>query len=77
MSVSTWEPPITIVVVLTRHGGGANGGCPEVVVVVVTACPDSLLLRWDGSAEGGGRRLDPYERGRGTRRLVLFVHKRS
>jgi len=63
MSVSTWELPMTIVVVSTRHGGCANGGCPEVVVVVVTACPDSLLSRWDGSAAGGGRCLDPYERG--------------
>jgi len=67
---------MAIVVVSKRHGGSVNGGCPEVVVWLLRA-PDSLLSRWDGSTEGGGRRLHPYERGRGTRRLVLVVRKRS
>ena len=77
MSVSIREPLIPIVVVSKRHGDCANGECPEVVVPVVTACPDSLLLRWDGSVEDDGRRLHPYEREGGTRGLVLVVCERA
>jgi len=59
-----------------RHGGCANGGCPEVVVAEVTACPDSLLSRWDDLAEGRGRYWHTDERGGCTRRVVLVVCER-
>ena len=77
-SVLTLELLITIMVVSKRHRGCANGGCPKVVVDVVTACPDLLLSRWDGLAEGGRRAMLAYLRERRWQSAAgLGRHKRS
>jgi len=77
MSVLIPDPLTTIVVVSKWHGGCASGRCSEVAMAVVTACPDSLLSRWDGSAEGGGWRVTLKSVREGTRHSVAGLSRLS